>query len=105
MGYDSECDLVIESEDDPAVAKRIAHIRDDLLAEHLDLPEDAVRDALADGGSMIALVDRVSATNGRRLVPLPMRELSQDEEMLAESNLADPLRPGRLKRTFRKLLG
>ena len=105
MGYDSECDLVIESEDDPAVAKRIAHIRDDLLAEHLDLSEDAVRDALADGGSMIALVDRVSATNGRRLVPLPMRELSQDEEMLAESNLADPLRPGRLKRTFRKLLG
>ena len=105
MGYDSECDLVIESEDDPAVAQRIAHIRDDLLAEHLDLPEDAVRDALADGGSMIALVDRVSGTNGRRLVPLPMRELTPDEEMLAESNLADPLRPGRLKRTFRKLLG
>ncbi|MEF2550091.1 phospholipase D-like domain-containing protein [Aurantimonas sp. A2-1-M11] len=106
MGFDSECDVVVDADGDPQAEARIAHIRDDLLAEHLGLSEDEVRDALADGGSMIALVDASAQKQyGRRLLPLPMRELTPDEEMMAESDLADPLRPRKLARAFHKLFG
>ncbi|WP_026381491.1 phospholipase D-like domain-containing protein [Afifella pfennigii] len=93
MGFDTECDVVLEAGGDRAVGEEILAIRNRLLAEHLGQEPQTVEAALARaGGSMIAAID---ALNGEapRLEPMPMRELTAKEEALADSDLADPERP------------
>ncbi|WP_244631154.1 phospholipase D-like domain-containing protein [Aureimonas sp. ME7] len=92
MGYDTECDLVITARDEDEETQRgITAKRDGLIAEHLRMSLDDWRDALArHEGRLVGALD---ALRGGRLEPLPIRELTVDEELLAESDLADPERP------------
>ncbi|KQT83168.1 phospholipase D-like domain-containing protein [Aurantimonas sp. Leaf443] len=94
LGYDTECDIVMErEEEDDEMASEILLKRDGLLAEHLGCSLEAVRAVLSEtGGSLFAVLDRLDP-QGRRMVPMPMRALTPDEEMLAESDIADPERP------------
>jgi len=89
MGFDSECDLAIEPAEDEQRAA-IAGIRNRLLAEHLDRPETEIASAIDDGGSAIAAVERLCRRQGRRLVPLPIRDLNAVEEAVVVSRIADP---------------
>lgn len=105
MGFDTECDLILEPErDDETNRALVLALRDDLLAEHLGTTREAVSAAIAAaGGSVIGAIDRLDG-EAKRLVPVPMRALTVDEEALAESDLADPERPSTFRRTARSLL-
>ncbi|MEX6504909.1 phospholipase D-like domain-containing protein [Jiella sp. M17.18] len=93
MGFDTECDIMIEAAGEATVAQGIRDIRNGLVGEHLGLSPEEVGTRLAEnGGSLIALVDHCGS-EGRRLVALPMRELTEAEQLFAESDVADPERP------------
>ncbi len=110
MGYDTECDVILEAEPgQDELRRKIFATRDDLLAEHLGRKPQEVSEAIAaHGGSLIAAIEALNSQTGRGLVPVAMRELTPDEEMIAESDVADPERPagvryrasGFLKRRF-----
>lgn len=94
MGFDTECDLIIRAADKDTSA-RIARIRNSLLAEHLGRSEEEVAAACGSGTSHGRLIPGIIELNkdGNRLVPLPMRELTEAELVLAGSSVVDPERP------------
>jgi phosphatidylserine/phosphatidylglycerophosphate/cardiolipin synthase-like enzyme len=67
MGFDTECDLVIGARGDPSTRAAIAAARITLLAEHLDVNEQDVQEALAVNGSLGATVAALSKDSGRSL--------------------------------------
>jgi phosphatidylserine/phosphatidylglycerophosphate/cardiolipin synthase-like enzyme len=67
MGLDTECDLVIGARGDSAARAAIAAARTTLLAEHLDVSEQDVREALAIQGSLGATVATLAKESGRSL--------------------------------------
>jgi phosphatidylserine/phosphatidylglycerophosphate/cardiolipin synthase-like enzyme len=93
MGYDTECDILLEAGDDE-MRRKIVAIRDDLLAEHLAAVPEAVAEAISErDGSIIGAIEKLNPEQGRRLVAMTVDEHGLDEEMLAESDAADPIRP------------
>ncbi len=109
LGFDSECDLVVEavpgSADEAATRSRIAAMRNDLLAEHLGATAAAVAAALAErSGSLLAAVAALNPQTGRRLVPVRPRPLTALEEAVAETDLVDPEPPTGPWRRFRRRL-
>lgn len=98
MGYDTECDIIIEASDgQTALRNRIAAHRDTLLAEHLGREPTEVSLRIEETGSLIAAIETLNR-DGRGLLHVPMRELTADEEMIAESDMADPERPAGVAR-------
>lgn len=99
MGYDTECDVIIEAPDgDNATARCIAAHRNELVAEHLGCETSQVEEEYAKRGSLIAAIDALNRSDRRGLIDVPMRELTMDEELLAESDMADPERPSGVAR-------
>ena len=91
MGFDTECDLAIEAEacpDPGAVAATIAELRTGLLAEHLGVAEERMRDALSERG-LIGAIEFLRGA-GRTLRPFTRPEISDDDSLLAENAFADP---------------
>ena len=94
MRLDTECDIVL-SADEPGnahLAPRIAALRDDLLAEHLDVTPAKVAQTLAHTGSLIATIETLCGS-GRGLVPYRLPQLSGLEQWLAENEILDPNGP------------
>ncbi|TCM52193.1 phosphatidylserine/phosphatidylglycerophosphate/cardiolipin synthase-like enzyme [Rhizobium sp. PP-F2F-G48] len=105
MGYDTECDVLIEApENRPETAQTILACRNALIGEHLGRTEHAVAAAITEHGSLIKAIERLTAETGRRLVPVVMRELTTAEELMAESDIADPERPAGVKYKTAKFL-
>jgi len=102
MGFDTECDLAIDSLSDPATASEcrqlIVMVRDDLLAEHLGTDASVVRDAVRAQGSVIAGIESLITNDVKSLVPYRPRELNAGESQLAENDLLDPEGPPSLLR-------
>ncbi|GAB4064713.1 VTT domain-containing protein [Ancylobacter sonchi] len=89
MGFDSECDLVVEARD--AVERDgIARLRNGLLGEHLGRSHEEVGTALAQGG-LAALLDAPSPD--RRLAPVPYEPEAADLPLPMIDALADPIEP------------
>eukprot|EP00913_Durusdinium_trenchii_P021384 g20097.t1 len=95
MGYDTECDIILEAgEDEDRLRRKIVSTRNDLLAEHLGCTPEEVEAAIAAAeGSLIGAIAALNRSTGRGLVAVPLRELTADEELIAESDIADPERP------------
>ncbi len=92
LGFDSECNLAIEAEDDE-LRGRISALRNGLLGEHLGMETGEVGRRLDDGaGSALALVDG-SAEAPRRLEPIDDSEWIDDIVASTVTPLADPERP------------
>lgn len=107
MGYDTECDVIIEApEGRDDIARQIAFHRNELLAEHLGYNVSQIEEELRSHGSLVKAIDALNRSERRGLVDVPMRELTADEELLAESDLADPERPSgvtaRISSRFRR---
>ncbi len=105
MGFDTECDAAIEASADADgrdARERIALVRDDLLAEHLNSSVGVIRNTLNETGSLIATIDQV-AHGERRLERLPTGENGAIESALAENDLVDPERPEPLLRRLARL--
>lgn len=91
MGLDSECDLVIDglSPANEGARSQIAALRNDLLAEHLDVLPQHVEAQFIKTGSLLATIESLRG-EGRTLIPLNPGKLSRIEAAIAESELFDP---------------
>jgi uncharacterized membrane protein YdjX (TVP38/TMEM64 family) len=91
MSVDSECDVLIESRGDARIAERIRGYRDRLLAEHLDVPLEALQRRLREDGSLHGAIAALR-TDGRSLHELTeMREWP--EALVNVAAIADPDEP------------
>lgn len=105
MGFDTECDLIIEGNGESTELRAIiAGIRNDLLAEHLGVEPARVAEAIDAQASLAKAVDKLTS-NGRSLVPYVPDEANAAEEALAENDLFDPERPTSLMAKIRKGMG
>jgi phosphatidylserine/phosphatidylglycerophosphate/cardiolipin synthase-like enzyme/uncharacterized membrane protein YdjX (TVP38/TMEM64 family) len=102
MLLDTECVVAIASEGDPAVAARIAAVRDRLLAEHLGRGCDAVAGAVARLG-VVGAIERLRH-EGRSLVPLEPSSDAEREARLPPRAIVDPERPIEPERLVRTLV-
>lgn len=90
MGFDTECDIVVEADGSDVVRCAIAGFRNRLLAEHLDVSPAQVAEAVEREGSLAAAI--VALAHGeRRLLPLAAEVWPVSLAPIAE--LADPERP------------
>ena len=91
MSVDSECDVAVESRGDPQVAATIRGLRDRLLAEHLDVPEEALQRKLRESGSLHGAIAAL------RCEARSLRELEDAREvpeaLLNFAAVADPDEP------------
>jgi uncharacterized membrane protein YdjX (TVP38/TMEM64 family) len=92
MGFDTECDLAIEAEDDQAVRLGIATFRNSLLGEHLDVNPELVRREMAKDGSLIATVERLRGA-GRSLECFDDTVSADINEVVPDAEFLDPSRP------------
>ena len=101
MGFDTECDLVIEAApSDLDLRERIESVANNLLAEHLGCEPSVVRKARLDtSGSLVAAIDALRGS-GRTLVPFEPAPINAAEEQLAESDVLDPEQPPRLMKSL-----
>jgi phosphatidylserine/phosphatidylglycerophosphate/cardiolipin synthase-like enzyme len=97
MRLDTECDVTI----DAALAANagredmIRAIRDDLVAEHLDLPVERVAAVIAERG-LIGAIDQLREKAGRTLRPYVTPDLNDVQAWLADNEALDPEGPGEM---------
>jgi phosphatidylserine/phosphatidylglycerophosphate/cardiolipin synthase-like enzyme len=91
LRLDTECDLAVEARD-AADSVRIVAIRDDLIAEHLDVSPERVAAAVAERGSLIAAIEALRG-EGRSLRPYEIPDLNAVETWLADHEVLDPEGP------------
>lgn len=91
MGFDSECDLAIES-DEPRVQKAIANFRARLLAEHLGVDPSKFMDPLHESES---LIHRIESCEGkkRRLKSLELDLNTSLDGLIPEASVIDWEKP------------
>jgi phospholipase D1/2 len=94
MGFDTECDLLIEAHGELRTVRAIASCRDRLLGEHLDVSEEAVHEAIDKQGSLCAAIDslRCQQTLARTLEPFEQLP-EPPAALVAVASVADPERP------------
>jgi phosphatidylserine/phosphatidylglycerophosphate/cardiolipin synthase-like enzyme/uncharacterized membrane protein YdjX (TVP38/TMEM64 family) len=83
MGLDTECDLAIDADRDPARQAIVAGLRNRLLAEHLGSTPEAVASALAAHGSLLRAIAELRSGE-RTLAPLPFDEAAEEGAPSAE---------------------
>lgn len=93
LRLDTECDVTIAQE-----PETIARIRDDLIAEHLDVPVADVSEGVARDG-LIATIERLRG-GGRTLIPYAPKDLSELEKWLADNEVLDPEGPAEMFESF-----
>jgi phospholipase D1/2 len=92
MGLDTELDVAIEARGEARVARAIAALRDDLLAEHLGARREQVRAAHERTGSLLAVLDELGGGE-RTLRPLESELADWAEDWLPDERVLDPARP------------
>jgi phosphatidylserine/phosphatidylglycerophosphate/cardiolipin synthase-like enzyme len=94
LRLDTECDVAIEAQN-PEDAARITAIRDDLLAEHLDVMPERVAAAIQETGSLIAAIESLRG-EGRSLRPHQAPDLNGIKTWLADNEVLDPEGPAEM---------
>jgi phosphatidylserine/phosphatidylglycerophosphate/cardiolipin synthase-like enzyme len=90
MGLDTECDLVVEGNDE-ATRAAICTVRERLLAEHLGTSAASVRNAAQTAHSLLTGIDKLNH-NGRQLKPITVRRLGPTRPVWG-TFILDPRRP------------
>ena len=91
MGLDSECDVFIDCArpKNHECGPVITRMRHGLLAEHAAIETEAVAGLLEQHGSMAAMLDAV-ARDGKCIRRFKLRELTEAEQAIADSEALDP---------------
>ena len=91
---DSECDLAIDTRLDANAdaGAVITALRTRLMAEHLDVSEEAVANSFAETGSLIATIEALQGA-GKTLQLLKFEKPDAVENFIAENELLDPETP------------
>lgn len=93
MGYDTECDLALEAEDDDThLSHAIRSFRARLLAEHLGTSAQHVAAIVSERRSLIAAIEVLSGP-GRSLRTFDPPKINDAEKALADHEILDPERP------------
>ncbi|MGA9827133.1 MAG: VTT domain-containing protein [Rhodanobacteraceae bacterium] len=92
LGLDSECNIVIEAGSDTRVAQAIAHLRNRLLAEHLDTSVDRVAEAFAQHPRAIEAVESLR-DDGRSLASIDFELDADADALVPDRAIFDPERP------------
>lgn len=93
MGYDTECDLALEADDDDTdLSRAIQGFRARLLAEHLGTSAEHVTAIVSERRSLIAAIEELSGP-GRSLRPFEPPPINDAEKALADGEILDPERP------------
>jgi phospholipase D1/2 len=91
MGTDTECDLAIEARNE-SERRAIIEIRNRLVGDHCGVEAADVARAMAQTGSLVAVVDRLSG-NGHSLRPIDDGEPDDSELAPFIRDVGDPKRP------------
>ena len=91
MSIDTECDVVIEARGEERVAEVIRRFRDDLVAEHLDVPREALQRKVRETGSLHGAIAALR-TDGRSLQVLEETP-AYPEALISVVSVADPDEP------------
>lgn len=97
MRLDTECDMTIDTRlpANSGWEDRIRAIRDDLIAEHLDLPVERVAAVIADRG-LIAGIEELRDKPGRTLRPYVTPNVNDVQAWLADNEVLDPEGPSEM---------
>ncbi|WP_340267092.1 phospholipase D-like domain-containing protein [Sphingobium mellinum] len=97
MRLDTECDVTIDARlpANRGWQDRICAIRDDLIAEHLDLPAERVAAVITDRG-LIAGIEELRDKPGRTLRQYVTPDLNNVQAWLADNEVLDPEGPGEM---------
>ncbi|WP_246812394.1 phospholipase D-like domain-containing protein [Microvirga sp.] len=97
MGLDTECDIAVEIRpgvrNEEVMRAAIRAARNDLLAEHLGVALNIVKDLYEAGRSPVQIIDLLARSNGRSLHHLPLPDLNPAEEQITASQFLDPEKP------------
>lgn len=93
MGFDTECDLAIESADRPEVETAIARFRNDLIAEHLGSSAEKVAAALHRTNSLIAAIRALRGNPQRSLALVDSTVPDWLDQMIPAHAVIDPESP------------
>ncbi len=86
LGFDTECDIALDTGDDTAGRNAIANIRDSLLAEHLGVDASHFSKLLAESGSLIEAIGRCRGI-GRTLRDYQFPDVNSVEEWLSKHDV------------------
>nr|WP_279614818.1 phospholipase D-like domain-containing protein [Sphingomicrobium astaxanthinifaciens] len=93
MGLDSECDVVVDAglphNAGRGLEERIAGLRRDLMAEHLDVEVEAIAALEQEGKGLVEVIEALRG-EGKTLTLLEMKDLSGTEQFIADHELLDP---------------
>lgn len=108
MGFDTECDLVIEAkphqENSKQLREKILHIRHTLLAEHLGTTTATITRTLKKSdGSLIHTIEAL-ISKGKSLKPYKPHKPALYEEPLGENDFLDPEEPVSFRKRLRQLI-
>jgi len=95
MGFDTECDVLIEDDGRTGTRRAIASLRDRLLAEHLGSTPEQVAAAIAEKDSLIRAIEALAegSASGRSLRPLECAGGEWLEDVLPVPLPTDPPEP------------
>lgn len=93
MGLDTECDLALEAGGNPNMRVAIAAARNTLLAEHLGVTLNDVREALTLTRSVGAAVRALAGRTGRTLRRFEQLDAPSPVVIALANGIADPERP------------
>lgn len=88
MGFDTECDIALDSACD-----LVTTFRARLLGEHLDVPTETFNEVLEQEGSLISAIEKLNSADGRRLCAIERKAKGARGargEFLADTRLLDP---------------
>ncbi len=98
MGLDTECDLAVETGDDPAAAAVVGELRNRLVAEHLRVPVEALAGLPPTGQGLLDRI-RALAAEHQGLEPIDVAHWAQFQTPSLEMVLPlDPERPIQMDR-------
>lgn len=92
MGFDTECNLVLESRGEERIQRAISGLRHRLLAEHQDTTREAVAAAEERNGSLLATIEALRSPE-RALEPLDPEMPEGADEWIPEGRYIDPEKP------------
>ncbi len=102
-GFDTECDLSIEAEDDDTETRNaIAGVRHRLVSHWLGCPQDLVERTVETEGGLGAAIEALRNQGLCRLRPIPPKPLGPMATFIATFHIGDPINPGDSWRPWRR---
>lgn len=93
MGFDTECDLALESRGEPRIEQAIGAFRNSLVAEHLGVAPEQVAARLEETGSLIATIRSLRNGERRNLMRVDCSVPAWLDQMIPQSAILDPESP------------